>query len=116
MGLLINVFTMKPDDSSSFSGIDCTNGGMSSKATTLLVENVEGPFEPEDYSEYPVVVLETGPYDTARIVLKEFVDAKKWYMFGGNYAGTSDSRFNKAVEEITGAKGIDIVKIFDRIE
>jgi hypothetical protein len=45
----------------------------------------------------------------------EWIEAPGWWMMGGNYAATSDSRFSDAIEAIGGTRGM-AVKIHDRIE
>jgi len=99
-------------------GGDSTNGGISSQVDALTVVNVDGPFDPD--VDRPAVLLKEGPYNTARLVPAEKVGANYdevpgWYMYGGNAASTSDSRWSRAIEEMFGAK-FDFVKIFDRIE
>ena len=106
MGMIVSVY--KPAD-----GTDCTNRGLSSYNYDLCVVNVEGPFEPSKTA--PAVKLVKGPFDTARLVPVGLIENNIQPIFGGNYGATSDSRFRKAVEAMTGAF-IDIVKIFDRVE
>ena len=108
MGLLVSVYR-----NSEFG--DCTNGGISKFNNSFCISNVDGPVEPND--QYPELILVKGPYNTPRLVPVEFVENHTWCMFGGNYAGTSDSRLGEAVAKITGARlGECIVKIFDRVE
>ena len=76
---------------------DCTNGGLSSKhdhLTLILPEG--GPFEPTE--DRPGVVVEERqlrghdePYLTAYPF--ESREEEKWYMAGGNYIESCDSRF-----------------------
>lgn len=106
MGLLISVYR-------DASGIDCTNGGISSKVKQLVVTNVEGPFEPDENA--PAVQLVKGPFNSVRLIPQELLDSGAWVMFGGNYGSTSDSRFNQAVENMCGYS-MGCVKIFDRVE
>jgi hypothetical protein len=89
---------------------DCTNGGISSARRELyIISDNGGPFEPEDirecvYMEYREVCGE------------KYVDAKplycprRWYMAGGNFLYTSDSRY----KDITGISYP--VSIHDRYE
>lgn len=106
MGLIIQVYR--------HGKYDCTNGGVSSKFDTLTLINAEGPFEPTD--DRPAVMLVANPYNSVVIKPVDAIEAKKWTMMGGNYAATSDSRFAKAVEEITGTRFYGAIPIHDRIE
>lgn len=79
------------------SGVDCTNGGVTSKYEhfILLCEegndpDVSGPFSPSP--DTPALVLK-GRGDYLYAVPKEIVDRKEHSMFGGNWVYTSDSRF-----------------------
>lgn len=89
---------------------DCTNGGISSHAGELyILSEKKGPFEPEDirqcvYIEWREVCGE--PY----IDCKPAYFRKRWYMAGGNFLYTSDSRF----VEITKSKYP--ISIHDRYE
>jgi len=105
MGLILSVYK---DDSS-----DCSNSGISSKHSRVCVVNASGPFEPSD--EYPAVVLTEGPFNSVNLVPVELIGSGKWTMFGGNYAGTSDSRFSEAVEKMCGYRH-GMIKIHDRVE
>lgn len=101
---------------------DCTNHGISSKYDELLVacpdghRVVDSDNLPENfamvearhlfgkvcYTIYPAGVDEKG-----NIVPRD----GKWWMMGGNYAGTSDSRFSNMLDGFYGA-----VAIHDRYE
>lgn len=113
MGLIVNVYRS--------SGSDCTNGGISSKHQTLCVVNAEGPFEPTE--NCPAVMLDNHYPGIVRIVPAVqgalghwFVNKTKWFMAGGNYAATSDSRFSYAIEALTDARFYGAVSIHDRVE
>ena len=103
---------------------DCTLNGISSKAADLCLVNVEGPSKPSP--EQPAAMLVRGNgRGLVKIVPAEYLEigeyvemhpTKKWCMMGGNYASTSDSRFHRAVEAITGAPSYGAVPIHDRIE
>jgi len=105
MGLLVDVYR------NSCYG-DCSNNGISKFHNRFCVSNVEGPFEPSEKN--PELVLTKGPYNTVRLIDPN-ISENVWVMFGGNYAGTSDSRFSAAIEDMVGYS-IDLVKIFDRVE
>lgn len=100
---------------------DCTNGGISSTFVTLCVVNCIGPFQPTPDS--PAVLIERGPYDTLRLipaVEREdggWVPARGMFMMGGNYAGTSDSRFGERLNDyVQGYRFVGVLPIHDRQE
>jgi hypothetical protein len=75
---------------------DCTNGGVSSKYDTAVLIGAEGPFEPSDTT--PALYLTS--FRGRLIATPEPLSGKalsgasgKWWMFGGNYVSSSDSRF-----------------------
>lgn len=103
---------------------DCTNHGISSKYNELLVAcpdgfiNIDPSNVPENFvmvelrhyfgnetipTIYPAEINENGE------VVKR---GGKWYMMGGNYGATSDSRFNTLV----GRGFYGAVAIHDRYE
>lgn len=99
---------------------DCTNGGISAKADKLCIVNVEGPFKPTD--EMPAAMLDKSRHGVIRIVPvvwnpehQHWQPCPKWYMNGGNFAATSDSRFREAVEKLGGTPAMG-VPVFDRHE
>lgn len=110
MGIIINVFRAN--------GRDCTNNGISGKFDRLCVVNVEGPVDP-DADAYPVILGDNGyggpVLFPAVQVEDEWEKASGWFMFGGNFGYTSDSRFSRAVEQIS-PNFFGAVKIFDRQE
>jgi len=112
MGLIVNVF--KDGD------VDCTNRGISSNAKQLCLVNVSGPFEPSRHAPAAMLVKGNAP-GLAKIVPAglygtEWKPATGWWMMGGNFAYTSDSRFPRAVEAITGHPSFGAVPIHDRQE
>lgn len=103
-------------------GSDTTNGGISANHDTLTVVNVDGPFDPTDREPPALLVQGPGVFPDPILVPAEYVDGawvEKEYaghigpMSGGNYAGTSDSRWCQAVRELG---GIDLARIHDRFE
>jgi len=119
MGMLVSVYRNTLGDS--------TNGGVSAKLDQFIVANVEGPFNPEpnatdvlfldscSYSNEPKLI--SAVYNNLRDEWEPISRALgEWVMFGGNYAGTSDSRFCEATSDITGGTRMTLVKVFDRIE
>jgi len=105
MGLLVSVYRT--------GSYDCTNGGISSMFSTLCLTNVNGPFDPDDTAPAALLVAGHAP-GTVRIIGAD--NGKQWSMMGGNYAATSDSRFNEHVEKLTGAPFYGAVPIHDRFE
>ena len=89
---------------------DCTNGGISSAKTRLyIISKMKGPFEANDIRECVYV-------ERKNVCGEDYIDCKplyfqrRWYMAGGNFLYTSDSRFR----EITGSKYP--ISIHDRYE
>lgn len=123
MGLNVEVY--KSVRRGLFDGMDCTMGGISSKAETLCLVNVSGPFEPKE--EWPAMVpaamLVKGNVPGALHIVPavkndagEWVPDSRWFMMGGNYAATSDSRFSDACEKMLGHAFYGAVAIHDRHE
>lgn len=94
---------------------DCTNGGASGKFDTLYVEHPRGCFEVETSDErlfrvepnafgHPVLIPENKP--------RKAIGP----MAGGNYAASSDSRFEEAIRAVTGRGFYGAVAIHDRFE
>lgn len=113
MGLLVEVYR--------FPLGDCTNRGISSLAKSLCLVNVSGPGEPSVC--HPAAMLVPGNIKgTVKIVPAEqdeqleWVKEDGWWMMGGNYAATSDSRFHEAVRAIIGSESYGAVPIHDRSE
>lgn len=96
---------------------DYTLGGVSSNYDALLVVNVEGPFEPDAYTQ--AVKLESHVDGCLRLVPVE-KDSSGGYvckitpMFGGNYAATSDSRFSDACARLLGHQFYGAIAVHDR--
>lgn len=97
MGMIVSVYRADRGD--------CTNGGMSAFATKLCLVNVDGPFEPS--YDIPAAILTTN--NVGNPVIKParqdvgcpWTVQPGWFMFGGNYAATSDSRFSEAVSKLS---------------
>ena len=101
---------------------DCTNGGISSKFDELLIACDEGFIEidPDNVPENFAMVELRHVYGNRIIPTIYPADIKdgkavirdgKWWMMGGNYGATSDSRFSRMVGDMYGA-----VAIHDRYE
>lgn len=78
-------------------GGDCTNDGLSSKhdrCTVIWGESVEEIKRnmPDSECVFVIVPGHCKGYQRA-IPLKQYLDDRKWVMFGGNFVYTSDSRF-----------------------
>lgn len=76
---------------------DCTNDGISSYQRELYVLAAQkGPFEPEDIRQCVYI-------ERREVMGKEYIDCKpaycrkRWYMMGGNFLYTSDSRFKEII-------------------
>lgn len=89
---------------------DCTNGGISSTRQELyILSQGKGPFEPEDIRDCVYI-------EWRELAGEQYVNCKPayfrrhWYMAGGNFLYTSDSRFR----EVTGSKYP--ISIHDRYE
>tara|TARA_R110000824_G_scaffold167884_1_gene344954 strand:- start:50 stop:430 length:381 start_codon:yes stop_codon:yes gene_type:complete len=104
MGLHANIYRSHYSDAS--------NGGISSEHEQVTVVNCDGPFEPCD--KYPPVMLVKGHHEFSIKIVPvdqkhlentgEFIPTKSWYMFGGTFVSTSDSRFSDKVSEIIGQR------------
>ena len=97
-------------------GPDCSNNGPSVFFNHFTVVNIDGPSEPDNTA--PAVLLidkrETGKPNPKLVPADDYGNGA-WLMFGGNYAGTCDSRFADAMEKLTGVR-MGICKVHDRIE
>lgn len=101
---------------------DCTNHGISSKYDELLLACPDGfiDIDPENVPENFVMVEMRHVFGTtiiptiypAEIKNGEVVKrGNKWWMMGGNYGATPDSRFSALIGDMYGA-----VAIHDRYE
>lgn len=89
---------------------DCTNGGISSEARELYLLGCEtSPFYPTDLRQC-VMIEGRDVMGEHYVSAKPIVHRKRWYMAGGNFLYTSDSRY----KEITGISYP--VSIHDRYE
>ena len=83
----------------------------------LCITNCDGPFDPcEDYPAARLVVRSIMGRKIVNIVPEEELEKKSWTMMGGNYGGTSDSRFGDKVEEMMESAFYGAVPIHDRVE
>lgn len=94
---------------------DCTNGGASATADAVCVINMDGPFNPS--ADRPAFKLIPGAFSgTAVLVPVDRPEGMIGPMFGGNMAHSSDSRFSKAVENLTGHRFYGALPIHDRFD
>jgi len=107
MGMIVSVYTNKMNRG------DSSCNGVTNRFDMLCVTNVDGPFKPTD--SCPAVRLEPGVFPGTVVITPLEVNGKS-RMFGGNYAATSDSRWCRAVEQITGNPFYGAVPVHDRVE
>ena len=109
MGLNINIYKCNKYG-------DCTNNGVSSwNINGLCITNVNGGDTPSDkYPSAELVIQEHFDRRTIKIVPTDV--GKRHSMFGGNYGGTSDSRFSETVERMLEHSFYCAVPIHDRVE
>jgi len=100
----------------------CSNHGISEQFDEVVIVNVEGPHEPRP--EAPAVWLTRGNLPgTVKVIPAVFDDERnkwgpdpRWWMFGGQYVGGSDSRLAEAVEKILGHRFYGAITLHDRYE
>ena len=116
MGIHVNIYKESRQEESWLGAYDCTMGGESSYAKGFTVVNAEGPFEPCE--DYPAATLVVAEPIGGRKILRLIPDSKKdkWTMFGGNYAGCSDSRFSELCDKLLGGCFYGAVAVHDRVE
>lgn len=102
MGLRVSIYR---------SDYDCDRNVFFGKKSVTLV-NVDGPSEPT--VDAPAARLVQGYGKTAIIVpMDDYLDGVQ--VMGGTYAGSSDSRFHRAVENLSGNSHF-AVAVHDRRE
>lgn len=100
-------------------GADCSNGGISSRFKNVQIV-IEDDFGKEiDFENPPanLVILKKGAFGS--VIAEPYGKPPKGhteYMFGGTYIADSDSRFNRAVEKILGARFYGAIPLHDRTE
>ena len=95
---------------------DCTNGGISSKATELCLVNLPGSAEPSEDCPAARLIVRT-PFGDSKPLLTIVPDGEeRWTMFGGNYAACSGNGFSDACSKLLGHKFYGAVAIHDRVE
>ena len=109
MGILASIYEDKEIG-------NCSAGGISSKASTVCVVNIDGPFEPNEKHPGVEIIAHPAGLDYGPIAVP--VDKPEGCvgpMAGGAYIGTSDSRFSAKMKSL-GAGYADIVRLHDRFE
>ena len=102
MGLLVSIYRSDYDSTMN----------VFHKKTKLVLVNVSGPFEPT--ADAPAAKLVQG-YGKTAIIVPEDSEFNGVQMNGGTFASTSDSRFQRAVEDLVGVSHF-AVAIHDRRE
>ena len=107
---------------------DCTNNGVSKFFDKLLVECPTGPFTFDADYETPLNFCRVHVRNYRGQVLFDVRPAavnehgavedrgNKWYMMGGNFAYTCDSRFQELLEYLGNSRMYGAVAIHDRTE
>ena len=87
---------------------DCTGNGVSAKAKSLnlIWNNDDLDLEKLNDNDLVLTEFEYAGEITLRAVPVSLIKGDKWYMFGGNFIYSSDSRFPSKSP----------IKIFDRVE
>lgn len=110
---------------------DCTLGGVSGKHDGLTLvgykrasdkewqplERHAQVFEPDENRPAVILVESKVPQHYGpHLEPVDLHESRKWTMFGGNYAGTSDSRWAELGQTIFGHDRLDVVAVHDRVE
>ena len=110
------------------SGADCTNNGVSKFFDRLLVECPTGPYSFDAEHEIPLNFCRLNVRNFRGEVLFDIRPAtvtasgavvdrgNRWYMMGGNFAHTPDSRFRELMEARGRSAVHGAVAIHDRGE
>lgn len=107
---------------------DCTNNSVSKFFDRLLVECPTGPCSFDAERETPLNFCRVNVRNFRGEVLFDIRPAavnehgvvvdrgNRWYMMGGNFAHTSDSRFSELLEMLGNSRMYGAVAIHDRTE
>jgi hypothetical protein len=106
MGIIVQVLRNSLGDS--------TADGVSKFQDQFVVGNTEGPFSATGSEE--TLYLKVSYRNTIKLVTQREIDTGETAMAGGNFASSSDSRFKRAIEELTGQRFYGAVAIHDRYE
>lgn len=93
---------------------DCSNDGISNRFEDILIIHPEG-FIKLDTNDLPEnvcdleTITDTFGNTYLHLIPKHLKDSRKWVMFGGCFAWSSDSRFRNSISE-------QPVQIHDRVE
>tara|TARA_S200002703_G_scaffold74073_4_gene63960 strand:+ start:3442 stop:3765 length:324 start_codon:yes stop_codon:yes gene_type:complete len=93
---------------------DCTNGGISSKATELCIVNLPGSAEPSEDCPAARLIVRSPCGNPILSIVPD--GEERWTMFGGNYAACSGNGFSEACSKALGHAWYGAVAIHDRIE
>ena len=93
----------------------CANGGWTEEHDELYVACNEGPWE-VDGDDPALFQLKANVFGTIRLEPRNKPQGMCGPMMGGSYAGTSDSRFSRMVERLTGQPWHGAVAVHDRFE
>lgn len=109
MGIMASIY--EPKDIG-----NCSNGGISSRATKVCVVNAEGPFEPsEDMPGVEIIRHPAGPRFGPIAVPVDRPEGRFGPMAGGCIIDSSDVRFTELLEELGGTSDGG-VSLHDRYE
>lgn len=125
MGLRVSIFKS--------GGQDFSNGGVSAFMDEGVIVNIAGPSEPDYVRVAPLLLLPGNVKGLAKVVPATETQDGEWVpanstppsdgssrplgpFMGGCYVACCDSRFDEAVEEITGMKFNGAVPLHDRYE
>lgn len=105
-------------------GIDCSNGGITSKADHIYMVCSAGIHEidVDDPKLFKLEVKQVGSYRSLHLAHYKEPDGSKYAggMFGGNYANSSDARFRETVAFALGSDAdawlVGAIPVFDRLE
>ena len=110
MGIIASIYTHP-----TYKG--CSMNGISERFTEVTVVNAEGPFLP--MPSRPAVLLESHMPGIVRAVPCSPEGVRYsgvWWMAGGAFISSSDSRFSRAVESLIGGRFYGAVALHDRNE
>lgn len=80
---------------------DCSNGGISSRFSDVYIPHEEGPYTIESDDTENLCIVEVKEFfkkEYTRLVPSKLKTSGKWYMMGGCFAYSCDSRFREISE------------------
>lgn len=111
MGMIVDIYSSAAWPRDPFSAIP-------DNIRQLCVLNIPGPWKPSD-DTFPALLIK-GPQwgnDPNPVIIPATADGEPLITsraFGGRFAYTSDSRFNEAVEALTGRNWTGAIPVHDR--